>query len=272
MKNLLKVSLAFMLLATFLVSCDKEIETTPLDLGSYATATIKGYVHAELDLTKYGDEPVAKKKVIITMAYSELTSSATGNLIDTVVTDDNGFFSYEVPSTPNGVDVSVKVAEFTYPQKQEFDNTQHATIEKAYTASTVTYSVKASDIQYKDIELTAGTIIGAEPVYWHTVSGVLTANTDETSGAEETIPQNTPITFSTSGWSTTINVGANGTYSVSVPDDENIYYTFDFTVNGKVGAGTSAIWIFEGTKIYLGTYYADEEDEDLSLELYKTQQ
>jgi hypothetical protein len=265
MKSVSKVILAsMMLLATVLYSCDKEIETSPLNVDKSQKATIKGYVYADLDQTNYGYELApAGSKVIITMDYDELGLDTDGSLTDTVLISNDGSFTYEIPTIAGGVDVSAKVIDFVYDQKQEFDQ-QHTTKPTVFQSSTIYFSgVKPNDLQiqtsYLDDYYTLGEIYD-----WHTITGTIYLNSDRSNVGNEKLASGTQVVFNCDGWSKTVTVAADGKYSVQVPGGESIYMDYNFTVSGKLADGTNVTFRYKDSE-YDGNYSEDTKDEDLDL-------
>lgn len=265
MKNVSKAILACMVLfATLMVSCDKEITTSPLTVDKSQKATIKGYVYADLDQTNYGYELApAGSKVIITMAYSELGLSTSGSLTDTVLIGNDGSFTYEIPTVAGGVDVSAKVVDFVYNQKQEFDQ-QHTTKPTVFSSTSIKFSgVKPNDLQIQTAKMDDFYTLG-EIYDWYTVTGTVYLNSDRTTAANEKLASGTQVVFNCTGWSKTVTIGADGTYSVSVPKNESIYMAYNFTVSGKLADGTAVTFRYKGTQ-YDGSYSQDTKNEDLYL-------
>jgi hypothetical protein len=264
MKNVSKFFYAVMvLLAAVLSSCDKDVETSPVTTEDFAKGTIKGYVYAQLDLTNYGYEaaPVGSK-VIITMPYSELGLNNSGNLIDTVLLGSDGSFSYEIPADGDGVNVTVKVIDFIYKQKQAFGD-QHDYKNSLYSSKTVTYNVKANDLQVQEIYLDAPTYLG-EVFDWYTVEGTIYLDYDKSTSGYEKLPAGTKVTFNCDGWSKEVTVGTDGKYTVSVPYGEYIYMDYNFTLSGKLSSGTTVTYRFKGSS-YQGVINADTKGKDISL-------
>jgi hypothetical protein len=263
MKNLTKVFAIFLLLvAAFLISCDKEVETSSLTVNNFPKATIQGFVYADLDLTNYGDEPVPQgTKVIVTMEYSEL-GLGTGSLIDTVMCDNQGSFTCQVPADADGVDVTAKVVEFIYNQVQEF-NFEYTTVLKSYPSGTIDFTVKSNDFQVENLTLGDPTAI-VEPVIWETISGVMYASIDESNVGTEVV-SGQQMTFNCTGWSTTVTTDANGRYQVDVPADENISVDFYFTIAGKDGAGDAITWRFDGNPSF-GNFSDNDDAYDFTID------
>lgn len=265
MKSVSKVILtSMMLLATMLYSCDKEIETSPVNVDSSKKATIKGYVYANLDLTNYGYELApAGSKVIITMAYDELGLDSEGSLTDTVLLGNDGSFTYEIPTIAGGVDVTAKVIDFVTDQKQEFDE-QHTTKPTVFQSVTFYFDgVKPNDFQiqqeYMDDYYTLGEIYD-----WYTVTGTIYLNSDRSNIGDEKLASGTQVIFNCEGWSKTVTVAADGKYEVQVPSGEYIYMDYNFTVSGKLTDGTAVTYRYDSS-VSIGYIYSDTKDEDLDL-------
>ncbi len=272
MKSVSKVILtSMMLLATMLYSCDKEIETSPVTLDNSLTGKIKGYVFAELDLTSYGKEAVAGKKVVITVAYSQLGLSSTkGNVIDTVETAADGSFEYTSVVDLDGADVVAKVLDFTYAQKQPLGS-QLATIEKIYAGTSTTFSsVKPTEIQIKRIDLGAPANNTGEVYEFYTISGQFKCDRNLFEAGDETVPADTKFIFSANGtsqWSKEVTLTSDGKYSVLVPAKETISVKYNFTTSGKNAANESVTFRFMGSFSLSGSpYNSDTKDQDKTLD------
>ncbi|HEX2934647.1 MAG TPA: hypothetical protein VHO72_04785 [Bacteroidales bacterium] len=265
MKSVSNVILtSMMLLATMLYSCDKEIETSPVNVDKSQKATIKGYVYADLDQTTYGYELApAGSKVIITMSYNQLLGlNSDGTLIDTVKLGNDGSFTYQIPADADGVNVSAKVIDFVYDQKQEFDQ-QHPTKPTVFESATIEFNgVKSNDLQIQQLYLDFHTL--GEIYDWHTITGTIYLNSDRSNIGNEKLASGTQVVFNCDGWSKTVTVAADGKYTVQVPDGESIYMSYNFTVSGKLSDGTTVTFRYKDSK-YDGTYYSDTNDEDLDL-------
>jgi hypothetical protein len=267
--NVILVSLV--LLATFLYSCDKEIETSPLTVDQTQKATIKGYVYANTDLTKFGDELApAGTKVIITMAYNQIKGLdySSAILSDTATVGSDGAFEYTVPTDADGVNVSVNV-NFAADQAQS-DVYNNITIKKTFIGSTTFYTVLPSQTQnqriiaYENSQLTDqfGTV---------TISGTIYADYDLYTVGNEKIPAGTTsINFHTSNldgfpsWSTDVTVSANGTFSVTVPVNETIYMNYDCIIAGHDASNNSANYKFYGTNSSVGSFTTNTVNKNLT--------
>jgi len=248
------------------ISCDKEVETTPLKVDNFPKATIKGYVYADLDQTSYGYEKVPTgTKVIVTMPYSELGITSGGNLVITVEIQSDGTFEFTVPVDANGANVSVKIVDFIYDQLQTQQyNSKLTTIKKVFYGETVTYNnVKPGDVQIQQIYIVNTEQIG-EAVTWYTISGKIVADRDKSTPGNEVIPSGTQVIFNCDGWSQVITIGNDGVYSVNVPEKENIYIEYNFTTSGKRSDGTSVNLRFKGEQ-FVGYFTDDKENININL-------
>lgn len=265
MKSVSNVILtSMMLLATMLYSCDKEIETSPVNVDKSKKATIKGYVYADLDQTNYGYELApAGSKVIITMAYDELGLNTEGSLTDTVLLGNDGSFTYEIPTIADGVDVTAKVIDFVTDQKQEFDE-QHTTKPTVFESVTFYfYDVKPNDFQIQEDKMDSYYTLG-EIHDWYTVTGTIYLDSDLSAAGNEKLPSGTQVIFNCDGWSKSVTVAADGKYTVQVPSDEYIYMDYNFTVSGKLSGGTPVTFRYDDSES-VGYIYSDTKDKNLYL-------
>jgi hypothetical protein len=269
MKNISKAILAgFVLSAAFLVSCDKEISTSPLTLDK-SKATIKGYVYANTDLTKLGYETApAGTKVVITMDYDQISGlgSSNGTLIDTVKLAADGTFQYQVPSDANGVTVYVNI-KFVYAQVQPLGE-QNATRLKTFSGST-SYFVKTGETLAQRIDLDEDNTL--DEVYdWVTISGTVYCDYDLSVGGYEKLPSGTKLIFRTdytnsNGWSQEVTVSTDGKFTVKVPSNISIYIDYNFTLPGKLSGGGNVTYRFQDSNQYVDNTSVDVKDEAIYL-------
>lgn len=269
MKSVSKVILtSMMLLATMLYSCDKEIETSPVTVDLTQTATLEMYVYADLDQTNYGKEPVAAGvKVILTIPYSDLGLGGSQNWIDTVETDANGKIITSVPADANGVTVTIAPVDFVADQVQPL-TASYTTISKVFKKTTSqTVSLKTADLKVQLVEFNQFDGFSDFDNYV-TVTGKAYASTDDNNSVNENAPL-VDVIFSGAGWSkkvTLVKTGAYTTYSIQVPNNIAISYTFDFTADKNIADGggwIKKLYRYNGTTS-LGTYSANTEGQNLS--------
>ena len=265
MKNVSKAILAgLVLFAAFMTSCDKEVTTSPLTVDESQKATVEAIVYADLDLTNYGKELVpAGTKVILTIPYSDLGSSATGNWIDTVKTNAQGIITASVPTNAKGVTVTLIPIDFIADQTQPLGS-HYPTISKLFqkTGAATTLTVKTSDLKVSLLEY--NTISGLSDFdNLVTIQGKAYAETDDNNSVVENAPL-VDVILSGTGFSTKVTLTKPGAFTVftaNVPNNVAISYTFDFTADKNVadGAGWKKVsYRYKGTKT-LGTYTADTD-------------
>ena len=259
-----------MLLATIMISCDKEVSSTSLSLDKASKATINGYVYADTNLQVLGKEAVsAGKTIILTIPYSNFTgfSSASGNWTSTVTTDANGHFVIQVPTDADGVTVTFTPVDFVTNQIQPL-NSHFTSIPEvfSYTGTAYTLSVKDNDSKVKLIDYdTNKAFDNFNNIV--TITGYALAETDNNNSVEENSPL-VNVVFSTTGWSkqVTLTPANNGksVFTVDVPNSSSLVvsYSFNFTTNKNVSDGQGGwvkqLFLYKGTKTL--TNYTSDTD------------
>lgn len=106
-------------------SCKKEVTPTSLELNMTRTATITGFVKADLVQDSAGTEmPMeyapAGTKLIVKVALSEYNNDAPYGEYKTFETTvgTDGTYSFEVPADENGVAIQVMGVDFQYDYKK----------------------------------------------------------------------------------------------------------------------------------------------------------
>lgn len=284
MKSVSKVILtSMMLLATMLYSCDKEIETSPVNVDESKTGTLTVYLYAELDQTNYGKEPVpAGTNVLLSIPYSKITGNpnATGNWEKTVAVDAQGKIEATVPTNSTGVSVTITPGDFTFAQVQPFLSTDQTVTKKfSYVVATATsYTVRADE---KVVEVLDYNTITAFSDYdnYVVIKGKVVFDADATnngdgSDAQKTwdpAPVGTVLTFYVTGsWSKTValtNENGFSVYEITVPKGENIKFAYNFTYARKVGATTTETWRYKstGTATTPANFSSNTDNVDLKL-------
>jgi hypothetical protein len=220
MRKLGTIGALVMAAAILFTSCEK-IETSELTLDLTQTATVKVYLFAELNQTTNGLESVPNgTNVIVSIPNNAFNSSASG-LWTTNAVVANGAIEVTVPATNIGVSVTFTPAEFLYAQVQGF-GANAATIQKLYKANLGPYilgAVKPGEIRSYNITYN----LTETPInYTETVSRKFELRADidattTTGGLQETVPQNTVVTFYNTTFMTTATVGAGGIVTVNLP-------------------------------------------------------
>jgi hypothetical protein len=267
MKKSFNSIFALCVLAAFsFVSCDKDVETSPVQIDLSQKGKVEGYVYADLNLTTAGKEAVpAGTKVIVTVKNSDLITGATGNWIDTVFTDSDGKFAASVPTKAAGVSVTINTTDFvadqTQPLTSHYANTP---IKKLFTApASVSATVLPGETKIKIIEYTKDSYF-TNFVEFVTIKGKAYAELDNNFGNGDENAPAVDVIFSTdSGWSKKITLTkntTNTTFSLDVPYDASVYYSFDFTYD--IGGKT---YRFKNTGKYLSSFGNDDDATSINL-------
>ncbi len=151
MKKSLSIILMILIGGFFaLTSCEEE-ETDP---GTTPTATLKGTVYAELDLSNTSTEKVpAGKKIIFRIDAADLVlEPVTGYNYQTLqyetTTNSDGEYSIELPTaTHQGVPVEVQAVSFEAQQTQADDSYR----DEVYEHGGSTATLQDGEIVYQDI-------------------------------------------------------------------------------------------------------------------------
>jgi hypothetical protein len=266
MKKVSKVILSSIILSSaFLASCDKEITTSPLTIDQSQKGTVQAIVYADLDLTNYGKELVpAGTRVILTIPYSDLGSSATGNWIDTLTTNAQGQISALVPTNAKGVTVTLTPIDFIADQTQPLGS-HYAKISKLFqkTGAATTLTVKTADVKIALLEYnTISSLSDFDNLV--TIQGKAFAELDNNSAGEENAPL-IDVIFAGTGFSTKVTLTQNVTntiFTVNVPNNLAITYSYDFIAQKNISDGAGGwkrvSFRYKGTNT-LGTYTADTD-------------
>lgn len=127
MKSIIMIAIAFV---TLMVGCKKPVEQSTVSIDDFKEkATIIGHLTYDegqvLEGTSYTTsvKPAANVKVTAVIASSEfsMTGSNKGNLTYTTTTDEEGNYEIVVPVTNSGVNVRVKITNFTGQYKRIVD-------------------------------------------------------------------------------------------------------------------------------------------------------
>lgn len=267
MKKSFSLFFALCVLAAFsFTSCDKDVETSPVQVDLSQKGKVEGYVYADLNLTTAGKEAVpAGTKVIVSVANNQLLSGASSNWIDTVFTDANGKFEASVPTKASGVTVTVAATDFVADQVQPLISHYAGTpIKKLFTApASTSVSVLPGESKIRIIEYTKIDNF-TNFVEFVTVKGKAYAELDNNYGnGSENAPAVDVIFSTSSGWSKKITLtknSTNTTFTLDVPNDASVYYSYDFTYD--IGGKT---YRFKGTEEYFGSYSNDDDATSINL-------
>lgn len=261
-----KFLFVILLISIVIYSCDKEVQTSPLTIDMASEGTIKGYVLADIDLTKYGQEPApAGTKVLLSVSYNEYGLKNKGSYQDSAKLDNNGQFQVKIPANAAGVTVNVTPVDFLFDQVQEF-NSSNPTLKCLFSCSPSLVTLKSGEVSINTF------IYGWDSFSYQTVtlSGKMQGEFDESLAGLENVPAGKSITFLCDGWSKTITTASDGTYSIAVPYGESIYLFYDFTANKNVRSGTTYVvrtyrYYTSLSGSYQGTYYSNQANYNLSV-------
>ena len=143
-----KFLLVILLISIVFYSCDKEVQTSPLTIDMASKGTIKGYVFADLDLTKTGLEPApAGTKVLLSVSYNEYWYNSMGSYQDSAKLDNNGQFTVKIPANAEGITVNVTPVDFLYDQKQ-LNNPTNPTLKRLYQCSHFHIPLISGEVSY----------------------------------------------------------------------------------------------------------------------------
>jgi hypothetical protein len=261
-------AILFVMAAVLMVSCDKDETATSLSVNLLKKATVKGYVYAQLDLTADGLEKApAGTKVLVSIPYSYLNSSASGNYKDTAVVNDQGFFEIEVPVGNTSAYITFIPIPFETSQVQSLGSVE-SPLMKYYTADTYSINLSASDFEIIQITYTANDY--ADYVELAQISGIFRAETNDTISGTEVTREGIELVFHGYGWNKTVTTTAGGAYSITVPANNIIYVDYSFTAQHVVWSTHNSkylpvLYIYEGKSQYVSDFSpAIIEDFDIS--------
>lgn len=264
MKKSFNLIFASCVLAAFsLVSCDKDVETSPVQVDLTQKGKVEGYVYADLNLTTAGLETVpAGTKVIVSVPNNQLLSGAAGNWVDTVLTDNAGKFVAIVPTNVKGVNVSIKTVDFIADQVQPLNSHYASTpIKKVFVAPGATsVDVMPGDSKIKIIEY-SNVEDFSNFVEFVSIKGTAVAELDNNYSAKENAPGIDVIFFTSDGkWSKKVTLTketSKTTFALDIPKSKDIRYSFDFTyeIAGKT-------YRFKSDMRDLGVFSGDYTIED----------
>jgi hypothetical protein len=217
-------------------SCkDEVVVSSPITVATKDSATISGFVTADLNLQKAGNEAVpAGTQLMVTIPYSDLNSTASGTWQKFVVTvGDSGKYSVKVPTNTKGVRVTIAPIPFTYNQVQAYANGAQVPALKLQfsTASYGPYTFVSSQNASLNMNYgtTSGGVVGVEKVL---ISGKAKAETNAEIVGLENLPDGTKIIFTASGWADSTTV-QNGQYSMYVPKGVSVTYKISTIISTR---------------------------------------
>lgn len=154
MKKLFSI-LAILLVGFFaFTSCDSEEET---DAGETPTATIQGYLYADLDLSNTGNEAVTNEKIYFYINSQDLVEAPIAGydyktLQYSATTNADGYYSITLPAAKHAaVAVTVEPNDFEYEQVQADDTEERMYYEGIQEG----VNIRANEDFYEDISYNA---------------------------------------------------------------------------------------------------------------------
>jgi hypothetical protein len=245
-ENLLKMkktklfSILTILVLISLSSCkDEPVVSSAVTVATKDSATISGYVTAELNLQSAGLEAVpAGTSILVSVPYSQLNATATGNWLKTETVGTDGKYSVKIPTNSKGVTVTFTPSAFEYDQTQAYAS--GATVPKlrlTYNTGSNSLNVVSGQSLNNDIKYTSTTniAIGVPEV---TIAGKVQADLDASIIGLENLPDGTKIIFTATGWADSTTV-SSGKYSISVPKGLLINWSINKIISTKVWSPNS---------------------------------
>ena len=251
-------------LVVMFTACDKDVETSGLELNKDKSATIRGYVYAELDKTSAGVEMApAGTLIAVKIANSDYKTGVAGAYTDTVAVSASGTFSIEVPADDDGVTVNITAIPFEAAQVTSY-GTYEESVTKIYTATVAPVSVSSGDVIIQQITYSAADFTNFVPMV--EISGRIYAELNDTlpslgvSGSEE-LEMSVELTFYTDEWVEVLTTNGDGTFTVVVPKGQSIKVDGYVVADAYVVAEDDEIEMeFELDGATVGTYNASTED------------
>lgn len=251
-KNLFMIG-AIVFGAIVFTSCEKEEKASPLNIDLSKTASMKGYLFAELDKTAAGTEVVpAGTKVYGYITNSDiLDNSANGLWADTVTVQADGSYTFNYPIGLTNSTLNIVPLAFEASQKQGFGS--YATeIPGIYTSSST--SVISTNAGGNIPQITYNFNVKENYQQMTKISGKLLAEMNALNAGYEMIPANQTITFYSEGWMSAITSDASGNYSLEVPVGKSIYVTSEFTYDYIVNLSTTESSTYYVTAQKVGSF------------------
>ena len=124
MKRKLLFLTGIVVMSMLILSSCKKQDPTSLVLETGKTATISGFVYAELEWTNTSTEYApADTRVFFTVANSDYLQTAAGVTTYETTVGSDGTYSITIPVTDEGIDIAIKAEDFTYNVRIASDDT-----------------------------------------------------------------------------------------------------------------------------------------------------
>ncbi len=241
MKKMNYLSIFGLLAVISFSSCKDEpiVVSSAVTVATKDSATISGYVTAELNLQSAGFEAVpAGTSLLVSLPYSDLNSSATGNWQKTITVGADGKYSVKVPTNTKGVTVKITALDFDFDQIQAYvPGAIIPNLKLTYSIASNTNNVVSGQSINNDIVYanTAGVAIGTPKV---NISGKAQADLDASIIGLENLPDGIKIIFTAAGWADSTSV-TGGRYSISVPKGSIVSWSINKIISTKVWKANS---------------------------------
>lgn len=221
-----------------LMSCKEEaVVSSAITIATKDSATITGYVTADLNLQTAGNEAVpAGTSFVVSVPYSALNASATsGKWQKTVSLGADGKYTVKVPSNSSGVSVTISPINFDADQTQTYAaGIPTTTVKSTFSSFNIAVGTLVSgQIKVQNISYSATAIVNPVGMTKVQISGKAQAELDASIIGLENLPDATSIIFTATGWvdSTTV---LNGNYTMSVPSGLTVSWRISKLIPTKI--------------------------------------
>lgn len=237
MKRLSFAICALLASALIFSSCEKEETASPLKIDDSQMATMKGYLFAELDLTKPGLEVVPQgTKVFGYITNSDiLDNNSNGLWKDTVVVGTDGSYSFTFPIGFTSSTLHIVPLAFEYEQVQGY-GIYDTTIPKIYSQNGTTVASATAGGNIPQLQYSYETRSNYQQMTQ--ITGKLFAEMTALNSGYETIPASKTVTFYSNGWVKTITSEGSGIYTIEIPVGQTIYVASEFDADYVIDATT----------------------------------
>jgi len=231
------VALATVVLIGFM-SCNEEaIVTSAISISTKDSATITGYVTADLNLQSAGNEAAPTGTTfVISVPYSSLNASATtGKWQKTVTVGTDGTYTVKVPTNTSGVNVTITPTNFDAEQTQTYVAGMPTTkVKSIFSCASIGLGTLVSgQTKVQNIGYTAAAIVNPVGLTKVQISGKVQAELDASNIGLESLPDGTTMIFTATGWADSTTV-QNGTYTMSVPSGLSVNWKISKLISAKL--------------------------------------
>ena len=221
-----------------LMSCKEEaVVSSAITIAAKDSATITGYVTADLNLQTAGNEAVpVGTSFVVSVPYSSLNASASsGKWQKTVSLAADGKYTVKVPTNTSGVSVTISPISFDADQTQTYAaGIPTTTVKSTFSSFSIAVGTLVSgQIKVQNISYSATAIVNPVGMTKVQISGKAQAELDASIIGLENLPDATSIIFTATGWvdSTTV---FNGSYTMSVPNGLTVTWKISKLIPTKI--------------------------------------